>query len=67
MKKYVVMVRIRSNDPECCYDTHTTEYSGKLHRCKLDADLEELRARKESQVVNSWVEETEVAENVYER
>ena len=66
MKKYLVMVRIRSNDPECCYDTFTTEYSGKLHRNKLDADLEELRARKESRVCNSWVEETEVAENVYE-
>ena len=62
MKRYVVMVNVRTNDPECCYDTHTTEYSGKEHKGRLDADLEALRSRKDHQVETVWVEEREVIE-----
>lgn len=62
MKRYLVMVRIRSNDPNFCYDTFTTEYNGIPYENKDFAERIARKAeRSESRIVNSWVEEREVS------
>ena len=61
MKRYLVMVRIRSNDPNFCYDTFTTEYDGILYENKDAAVRVAWKAeRSESRIVNSWIEEREI-------
>ena len=60
-KRYYVMVRIRSNDPECCYDTFTTEYNYTPYIQKGRAKaLARKVERSASRIVNAWVEEREV-------
>ena len=60
-KRYYVMARIRSNDPECCYDTFTTEYDLVPYIKKGRAEAVARRAeRSESRIVNAWIEEKEV-------
>lgn len=61
MKRYYVMVTIRSNDPECCYDTFTTKYDGVPYSQKGRAEAVARKVeRSVSRVVNAWVEEKEV-------
>ena len=58
MKRYFVIVEIRTNEPECCYDTYPAEYSDRATR--WEAEIEMRRAMKDPHVVNAWIEEKEV-------
>ena len=60
-KRYYVMVRIRSNDPERIHETFTTEYNGTPYVQKGRAEaLARKVERSASRIVNAWVEEREV-------
>ena len=61
MKRYYVMVRIKSGDPECCYDSFTTEYDDIPYKTKRSAECECIKATlSSSRILNAWVEEREV-------